>query len=154
MAALHFGRKVDAVGNPLPPDTFPAGDGVEHLGAFLRALNAFYNLRDCERLLGEAMDRLDLNLSAENPITHCMLNLDAVTRVLHESKLPALHQHVQKDAKLVRNSLKAVQAEAAKAVGTKKPDTRKIDKLIDRLIDLDVEIATMRDAIATQVTAP
>jgi hypothetical protein len=151
MAALHFGRRVDADGNPLPPDTFPAGDGVEHLGAFLRALNAFYNLRDCERLLGEAMDRLDLNVSAENPLQHCMLNLEAVTRVLDESKLPSLYKHVQKDAKKAEKKLKGIMKEAEAAIGKKKVDARKIAKVQGKLADMNFEIADLRDSIATQM---
>ena len=153
MAALHFGRRVDASGIPLPPDTFPAGDGVKHLGAFLRALNAFYNLRDCERLIGEAIDRLDLHVSADNPIEHCMLNLEAVSRVLHESKLPSLHMQVQKDTGLAHSKLKAAMAEAEAAISMKKVDTKKLAKVQAKLADIDFEIAGLRDSIATQ-TAP
>jgi hypothetical protein len=131
---------------------FPAGDGIEHLGAFLRALNAFYNLRDCERLIGEAVERLDLNVSAENPLEHCLLNLDAVSRVLSESKLASLHQDVQKEAKHARNRLIAVQAEAELAVGKPKVDTQKVARLKAKLDDIDFSIYEMRDSIATQMT--
>src|SRR5690606_26662714 len=109
--------------------------GVEHLGAFLRALNAFYNLRDCERLLGEAMDRLDLNVSAENPLEHCMLNLEAVTRVLHESKLPSMYTKVQKDARKAEKKLKGIMKEAEAATGKKKVDAKKIAKVQAKLAD-------------------
>jgi len=150
MLGLQFGGQ--GVTPPLGP-AFPAGDGIEHLGAFLRTLNAFYNLRDCERLIGEAMDRLELNVSVDNPLEHCMFNLDAVTRVLAESKLPSLHIDIQKESKHALSNLKAIQAEAKNAVGAKKKDPRKIAKIEATLDGINASILAMRDSIAT-VTAP
>jgi hypothetical protein len=104
--------------------------------------------------IDESMDRLDLNVSIDNPIEHCMFNLDAVTRVLHESKLASLHIDVQKEAKHARNKLKAVQAEAQNAVGEKKPDPKKIAEVVKKLDDIHASILAMRDSIATRVPAP
>jgi len=145
MEGLQFGGQQE--GAP----AFPAGDGIEHLGAFLRALNAFYELRDCERLIGEALDRIELNVSADNPIEHCMFNLDAVTRVLSQSKLPSLHPDIQKQAKQTIAKLTAAQMEAKNAVGTKTKDARKIQKIEQKLADINGSIVAMRDAIALQV---
>lgn len=156
MLGLQFGGQQDTTPViPAPPGpAFPAGDGIEHLGAFLRALNAFYNLRDCERLIDEAKDRLELNVSADNPLEHCMLNLAAVERVLHESKLPQLHNDVQKDAKHAIAKLNAAQKEAQNAVGKKKKDAKKVEKVVKKLDEINGSIFAMRDSIATQVAAP
>jgi mono/diheme cytochrome c family protein len=114
---------------------FPAGDGIEHLGAFLRALSAFYGLRDCERLLDEAVDRIALGVSAENPVRHCQFNLSHVMRVLDESKLPGLHTDVQHDAKQAYSALN--------------PSGR--NRNIKQLARIKASIRAMRDSIATQV---
>ncbi|MGR8980710.1 MAG: hypothetical protein ACU84H_11570 [Gammaproteobacteria bacterium] len=128
LAGLQFGGQAEGA------VAFPAGDGIEHLGAFLRALNAFYDLRDCERLLGEAMERIDLSVSAENPIRHCQFNLAHVIRVLDESKLRGLHTDVQIGAKLAHGTLN--------------------ESLFNRstllLAPIKAFIRAMRDSIATQ----
>lgn len=147
MEGLRFGGQVE--GAPV----FPAGDGIEHLGAFLRALNAFYDLRDCERLIGEAMDRIDLDLPADNPIEHCMFNLSDVTRVLNESKLPWLHFDVQRNAKQAQVKLKVAAKDAANARG-KNNAARKKARVVADLRAINESIFAMRDAIATQVPMP
>lgn len=86
--------------------SFPKGDGVAHLGAFLRALNAFYNLRDCERLIHETIKRVSWWMSTENAVRHCEFNLDHTTRVLKESKLPHLHRDVAWEAQRVKRDLR------------------------------------------------
>lgn len=73
---------------------FPDGDGVEHLGAFLRALSAYYKLRDCERLVEETMARAEAGASTRLPALHCRFNLSGAARALAGSKLksrPFLH---------------------------------------------------------------
>jgi len=158
MLGLQFGGQLPALpafpGGVDPAPSFPAGDGIEHLGAFLRALNAFYNLRDCERLIEEAKERLELNVSADNPLDHCAFNLATVERVLHESKLPALHKDVQKDAKHLIPKLNAAQNEAKNAVGKKKKDAKKVEKVVKKLDEINDSIFAMRDSIATQVPPP
>jgi hypothetical protein len=67
--------------------SFPDGDGIEHLGAFLRVLSAYYSLRDCERLVQEAIDRIGVGASPELPVKHCKFNLADVQKVLDGSKL-------------------------------------------------------------------
>ena len=136
---------------------FPAGDGIEHLGAFLRALNAFYNLRDCERLIGEAIDRIELGVSADNPIQHCLFNLSHVTRVLKESKLPGLHEDVQKRARLAHTKLEVLQtlAELAKKHIRNVRFREFLNRLVEAGLDqIDASVLAMRNSIATQIAAP
>jgi Sec-independent protein translocase protein TatA len=128
---------------------FPAGDGIEHLGALLRALNAFYNLRDCERLIDEAMERIDLGVSAENPIRHCQLNLTHVMRVLGESKLPKLHKAVQRAARKVHRELKTHH----KFKAHRKHKRSRQNKNIKQLEKIKALVRAMRDSIATQTEA-
>jgi hypothetical protein len=129
LVGLQFGGQAE--GAP----AFPAGDGIEHLGAFLRALSAFYGLRDCERLLGEAMDRIALGVSAENPVLHCQFNLNHVVRVLDESKLSGLYNDVQNGAKAARNAL----------------NSSKRNRNTKQITRITASIRAMRDSIATQV---
>jgi mono/diheme cytochrome c family protein len=128
-AIAHYGTD-DFVNNVAPPGvvsplellqngngitiTFPKKDGIKHLGAFLRALNAFYNLRDCERLIDEAIERIHLGISVENPVRHCLFNLSQVERVLIGSKLPGLHVNVQLRA--IAISLRLLAAEFTRNV--------------------------------------
>ena len=150
LEGLEFGGQAEGAA------AFPAGDGIEHLGAFLRALNAFYNLRDCERLIGEAIDRLELGVSADNPIQVCLFNLSHVTRVLKESKLPGLHKDVQKKASLAHTQLGVLQAQAELAQGKRIGWSRKLlNRLVEvRLRQIDVSVRAMRNSIATQIAAP
>jgi hypothetical protein len=129
LVGLQFGGQ--AVGAP----AFPAGDGIKHLGAFLRALSAFYGLRDCERLLDEAVDRIALDVSAENPVLHCQFNLNHVMRVLGESKLSRLYTNVQNEAKAARNAL----------------NSSKRNRNTKQIVRIKASIRAMRDSIATQV---
>lgn len=136
---------------------FPAGDGIEHLGAFLRALNAFYNLRDCERLVGEAIERIELGVSADNPMQHCVLNLTHVTRVLKESKLPGLHEDIQKRAKLTHTKLELLQTLAG--VAKKQTGPAGLRGFVKQLVEaglhqIDASVLAMRNSIATQIAAP
>lgn len=151
LQGLKFGGQVVGAA------AFPAGDGIEHLGAFLRALNAFYNLRDCERLIGEAVERIGLGVSTDNPVQHCMLNLTHVTRVLKESKLPALHEDVQKGANSAHTKLELLQA--LTGLAKKKTGTARLTGLLKQVVkagidQVDASVVAMRNSIATQIAAP
>ena len=115
---------------------FPNSDGIDHLGAFLRTLNAFYALRDCERLIVEAIDRIAEDVTVGIAIDHCMFNLDDARRVLEESNLPFLYKNVQTDI----GPIKAKLAKAAK---------KKSVKLLEDSIS---SIRSARDAIAVQMS--
>ena len=150
--AQHYTLSLDRI----PGEDFrrATDEELNALEAFQRWLGRrFYNLRDCERLIDEAMNRLDLGVSADNPIDHCMFNLSAVSRVLHESKLASLHMNVQKEAKHARSKLTALQAEAKNAVGGQKPDQKRLARIVKALGDIHASIRAMRDSIATQVAA-
>jgi hypothetical protein len=116
--------------------TFPNKNGINHLGAFLRAVNAFYNLRDCERLIDEAIERIQLGISVENPVRHCLFNLEQVGRVLRESKLPFLHADVQLRA--VAISLRLLVAEFTRNV--------------TQFENIKASVRQVRDSIAIQTT--
>lgn len=60
---------------------------LERLGAFLRSLSAFYSLRDCERLINETIERIDLHAPTRLPAQHCEFALDDVQSVLGGIKL-------------------------------------------------------------------
>jgi hypothetical protein len=121
-------------GNTSGSISFPKGDGVEHIGAFLRALNAFYNLRDCERLIDEAIDRVAWKVSLTLPLEHCAFNLDHTAGVLKGAKLPKLHKIVQKGAKNLKKEMKRA----------------KRSKRVDKLLRARAIIHAMRNSIATQ----
>jgi hypothetical protein len=118
--------------------SFPNGDGINHLGTFLRALNAFYNLRDCERLIDEAIERIHLGISVKNSVRHSLFNLNQVERVLRESKLPRLHKDVQLRA--IAISLRLLVAEFTRSVSQ-----------FERIKD---SVREIRDSIAVQTSPP
>jgi hypothetical protein len=122
---------------------FAAGDGIEHLGTFLRALNAFYNLRDCERLIDEAIARINIGVSVGNPVRHCEFNLDDVGRVLRQAKHEELYPGVQLGAVVARVGLNGVQ-----------PGNRYASQNVRRLEVVKTLVRGMRDAIATQIPPP
>lgn len=151
LQGLKFG------GQAVGAAAFPAGDGTEHLGTFLRALNSFYNLRDCERLIDEAFERIRLGVSTDNPVQHCMLNLTHVTRVLKESKLPGLHEDVQKGAKSAHTKLELLQA--LTGLAKKKTGTSRLTGLLKQVVEaglgqVDASVLALRNSIATQIAAP
>ncbi len=124
---------------------FPAGDGIAHLGAFLRALNAFYDLRDCERLIDEAVDRINRGVSVVTPLLHCQFILGNVGRVLHEADLPRLYPGVQIGSVVGFASLEIVRGSSFRATRAQNLRSLAIIKALVR---------GMRDSIATQVAAP
>lgn len=70
--------------------------GLNNLGAFIRTLSAFYSLVDCERLVDETIERIDLGASTDLPVLHCQFALDDVTQVLSGARVtPTLYPDVQ-----------------------------------------------------------
>ena len=111
---------------------FPAGDGIQHIGAFLRTLSAYYGVRDCERLLNEAIARIGVGAQENLPVKHCRFNLADVSRVLKESKLSPLPY---KDV-----------AEQARAIRAKLPEEK---CTVAGLQSILTELAALKKAIAT-----
>jgi hypothetical protein len=126
------------VGNASGSISFPKGNGINHLGAFLRSLSAFYQLRDCERLIDEAIDRIGAGMSHKNPVNHCRFNLKDTRRILKEAKLKKVYKHVAKGVKKVEKALKKVSKKG------------KHKKLVKELKKARNSIRYMRDLIAVQ----
>ena len=68
-------------------------DGFKKLGAFMRALSAYYAIVDCERLIAEAIGRIDIGASPKLPGDHCVFNLKDVNQVLrgHQTEAKAVY---------------------------------------------------------------
>ena len=62
-------------------------NGFNELGGFMRSLSAYYALVDCERLIDEAIERLEVGASPKLPIDHCGINLQDTRKVLFGAKL-------------------------------------------------------------------
>ncbi len=112
---------------------------LERLGAFLRSLSAFYSLRDCERLIGETIERIDLGAPQNLPALHCRFALDDVQSVLDTAKItprpfPAVSSAVQ-------GLKKRLQAAA----------TYKDKPALQQLL---TEVAALRSQVATLELAP
>jgi hypothetical protein len=115
--------------------SFPENDGIEHLGGFLRSLGADYGLRNCERLVTEAISRIKVYVSPKLAIQHCKFELADVKRVLTESKLkPTPYKRVaQKASKLIQKMEKAAYER----------DIKGLKRVIRKLTRLRESIATV-----------
>lgn len=69
---------------------FAGFDGFNKLGAFMRSLSVYYALVDCQRLLTEAVERIDIGVSPKVPADHCIFNLNDVSQVLNGARLSPL----------------------------------------------------------------
>lgn len=125
-------------GDPNGNNHFPKGDGVEHLGAFLRTLNAYYNLRDCERLVKESIARIKKGVSSKNSQQHCEFALNNARRVLKGIKLKKKKPH-----KNVANSIPFVVAQLKLA---QKTESKLVYKIALK------QITKLKKSIATQST--
>lgn len=82
-------------------------DSIEHLGAFLRSLEPWYRLRDCERLVEEAIKRLNWKFCTKVPVLHCEFALEDVRDVLKNSKLkPRPYSNVYRKVLKTKTKLK------------------------------------------------
>jgi len=133
------GEQVMRFGNTNKSIDFPNGDGIEHLGAFLRVLSAYYSLRDCERLVTETKDRIAVGASPDLPVKHCQFNLADVRKVLLGSKLlPLPYESLANQALPVSNELKNALKKA-----TKKEQTDRLDAVLVKLGEMRTQIATL-----------
>jgi hypothetical protein len=60
---------------------------LNKLGLFLRALSTYYSLADCERLVTEMIQRINLGLPTDLPMIHCQFALNDVKYVLSTSRV-------------------------------------------------------------------
>jgi len=134
-AAIHTPLSTLQNGNINQSIAFPNGDGIEHLGAFLRSLNAFYNLRNCERLIDEAIARVKAGVKPRIAIKHCKFDLKNTRRILKKSKLPYLHTKVIYGTKFARKAL------------------NRAGRNVYKLTKIRNYIRELRDSIATQTEA-
>jgi hypothetical protein len=84
---------------------FGGPNAIEEMGAFIRALSAYYSLGDCERLVQETIDRLGVGASLRLPVLHCKFALDDVGDVLRTAKVPYLYDHVARRASSMKREL-------------------------------------------------
>ena len=59
---------------------------LNDLGFFLRALSVVYSIADCERLVQDSIDRVNLRLPLTVPVLNCTANLNDVSRVIQDAK--------------------------------------------------------------------
>jgi hypothetical protein len=88
---IGVGRVVTELrGGDLGPVALAAIGGtpaLNKLGLFLRALSAYYSLADCERLVEEMIQRINLGLPTDLPMIHCQFALTDVKNVLNNAKV-------------------------------------------------------------------
>ncbi|MGZ8956168.1 MAG: hypothetical protein ACXW0Q_16040, partial [Methylovulum sp.] len=87
---MKFGNKIK---DPAGVISFPAGDGIAHIGAFMRSLSAYYSLRDCERLVAEMKERIEVaerlkgTVKIDVPYQHARFDLTDAQKVISYAKL-------------------------------------------------------------------
>ena len=78
-----------------------------NLAGFLRALSAWYALRDVERLVSETCDRIDLGVSTDLPVLEADIALKSVSTVIRGSKAwPKPHDFMAGLANALRQILR------------------------------------------------
>jgi mono/diheme cytochrome c family protein len=109
-------------------------NSTNNLAAFLRAMSAWYALRDVERLVSETCDRIDLDVSTEQSVLEAEFALDDVAFVLRGSQArPTPH------AKHPRRAM-ALKEQLRKAAGRQNKHW---------LRDIHERAQNLRDSIAT-----
>ena len=145
LAGALAGGGGDGSGNPhlQTIDEFLAFGGknaFKELGAFTRALAAWYSLKDCERLIDESIARIKVGASIKNPIRHCAFNLKDVHDVLIKAKVRHLHRGIAKKMYRTKYKLFSVMYDHYYS----KRDARTIRKLTL----IKTKIKKLRDKIA------
>lgn len=113
---------------------------LERLGAFLRSLSAFYSLRDCERLVQETIDRINVGASPDLAVMHCQFNLEDVRKVLKGAKLSPrpYFDNVGQKIPSMKDQLK----DAARVVNKNK-QLQQLQKFLESLQALRLAIASI-----------
>ena len=119
---------------------FAGKNGFKKMGAFMRALSAWYSLKDCERLIDEAITRIGVGANIKNPIRHCAFNLKDVHDVLIRAKVRHLHRGIAKKMYRIKYQLFS----AMYGHYYNKHDARAIRKLTR----IKTKIKKLRDKIA------
>lgn len=129
---------------------FAGPNAFNELGAFTRALSAWYSLKDCERLIDEAITRIGVGVSIENPIRHCSFNLGDVGKVLNRAKVRNLHRGIARKMYILKRKLNNVRYDHkyikrdARTIRKLRAIKKKINKMRDHIaiIEEPVEVAT------------
>lgn len=145
LAGALAGGGGDGSGNPhlTTIEAFLAFGGknaFNELGAFTRALSAWYSLKDCERLIDESITRIKVGASIKNPIRHCAFNLKDTHDVLVKAKVRYLHRGIAK--KMLSTKYKLFDAAYGHHYG------KSHTKTIRKLEHIKKRISKLRDKIA------
>ena len=89
---------------------FGGKNAFNEMGAFMRALSAWYSLKDCERLIDEAILRIDKGAKIKNPLLHCTFNLSDTHSVLIRAKVRYLHRGIAKKSLGLKHALYSIWA--------------------------------------------
>ena len=109
-------------------------NAVNNLAGFLRALSAWYSLRDVERLVRESCDRIDLGVSVEVAAKEADFALEDVKTALQGTRAtPKPHAWMTGHAVVLQQRLRK---------GAEKEDKATLKSVFD-------DAQGMRDAIAT-----
>jgi hypothetical protein len=76
---------------------YTAGDHqavFNEMGFFLRGLSVVYSIADCERLVDDAIDRVNAHMPTTVQVLNCTTNLDDVARVISEAKVAPAPQYI------------------------------------------------------------
>ena len=126
-------------------DDFLAAKGpnaINEIGAFLRALSAWYSLKDCERLIDESITRIGVGAKIDNPIRHCGFNLGDVHKVFIKARVRKLHRGIAK--KMYRLKYDLIKVAKKRHYGLSDRKT------IKRLESIKKKITKLREKIAEQ----
>ena len=119
---------------------FGGKNAFNEMGAFARALAAWYSLKDCERLIDEAILRMDKGAKIKNPLLHCTFNLGDTHKVLIRAKVRYLHRGIAKKSLWLKYALYSIWADHKYGVPHK--------KTIKRLELVKKKITKLRGKIA------
>ena len=131
---------------------FGGKNAFKELGAFMRALSAWYSLKDCERLIDEAILRIEAGADIINPIKHCAFNLKDTHDVLITAKVRYLHRGIAKS--MLGTKHKLFSAAYGHNYGKSTVKTiRKLERVKARIAKLRNRIATIEQppVVATAV---
>ena len=126
-----------------PRTSFWISSGKKRSKKWVRScgqLSAWYSLKDCERLIDEAITRIGVGASIKNPIKHCAFNLKDTHDVLAKAKVRYLHRGIAK--KMLSTKYKLFNAAYGHHYG------KSSKKTIRKLENVKKRIKKLRDKIA------
>lgn len=133
-------------GSPAPPANCKEGQGLlvtdptaqpvfNTMGFFLRALSSVYAIADCERLVQDTVDRIDMHLGTDVPVMNCTNNLSDVAQMIAAAQVTVPTQYLD-----VENQIPDLQHQLKHAA--KHRNKKGLGRVLDQL-------KTMRQSLAT-----